>query len=105
MYRSGISSLVYMKDIRNSPRVFWIKPFSPFYETFKEKIELLISNGVVFHWWDKFLNPKGFKRIEDDIGPQVLTYEHLEIGFMVCLVPLSLSVVAFVFEAIKSFIH
>lgn len=62
----------------------------------------MIASGLIFHWWNSFIDPKGVKKVQDDIEPQVLTFEHLEIGFIFCLVPLALSIIAFFYEAIKS---
>lgn len=39
---------------------------------------------------------KSDKRKEiDEIGPQVLTMDHLGLGFLVCLIPLGLAIVLF----------
>lgn len=99
-FRSGQSSLTLLEEsyvVTGFSLAFW--PFSPFFETFNERILDLLSNGIIDHWFGEFENAQGFKRkVTVDIGPQVLTMEHLEIGFIFCLVAATFSVIAFMCE-------
>lgn len=96
-YRSGFPSLFPMKDIVvNSPMGFAFKQFSPFFESFNKKIGQLLDNGFVNELNKKLPsdNIKGF----DDIGPQVLSLDHLWLGFIACLIPLALAIIVFFVE-------
>lgn len=72
--------------------------FSPLVEVFNEKIYQLLASGVVSYWQYCLLYPTGLKKKLDEIGPQVLTMEHLSVGFLVCLCPFILSIFVFVCE-------
>lgn len=73
--------------------------FSPLYEEFNQKIEEMISAGLTDYWIKKCFNPRGrTRKPPEDIGPQVLTLEHLEDAFFVSLMPLIVSVVSFIIE-------
>lgn len=71
------------------------KPYSPFYETFNAKIGLLNSNGYSSQTEKNFLNPLGFTRHDDEIGPQVLTLDHLGVAFLISLCPLLIATLVF----------
>lgn len=71
---------------------------SPYYETFNNKIGRMVSNGVVRRWMRYMRNPKGIKRTKEEIGPQILTLDHLGVGFLACTIPLALGIIAFIFE-------
>lgn len=70
-----------------------IRAFSPLYETFNEKLDQMLSSGLVQKFLKEIMSRR--KDIEDDIGPQVLTLEDLGVAFQVCCIPLILSVIAF----------
>jgi len=70
------------------------KPFCPFFETINSKIDQLISAGIISHWIKK----RDIKIKFDEIGPQVLTWEHLVLGFAACMIPLIIGIVVFVCE-------
>lgn len=99
IYRNGRSSLTimegYSKTLSNGLSLKW---FSPFNEIINDIVVNLQSSGLVERDIQNFMNPKGIKRKIDDIGPEVLTFEHLEIGFIFCLFPLFLSLIAFIGE-------
>lgn len=109
-YRSGTSSLLVVDE---SIHLLFVgmefKLFSPFLEAFNEKIDWMISSGLPQFWHNNFVNPRNLKRIPEEIGPQVLTMDHLEIAFKVCLSPLILSVFVFVVEvcvaSLKNFVR
>lgn len=101
-YRSGVSSISLLPDENLSSEFMGLafRPYSPFFETFDEKIDQLISSGLTAHWFKNYINPKGLKRVAGVIGPQMLTMEHLTIGFQICLVMLMLSFIVFTLELI-----
>lgn len=97
IYRSGHSSLSILDEkLRNLYIGFSFKHFSPFYEILNEIVGHLSSSGLIHRWND--LNPKSRKKEFEDIGPQVLTMEHIAIGFQTCLIPFLLSIIVFVIE-------
>lgn len=99
-YRSGVTSLfVLQENVFNHPLGFGFKPFSPLFETFNDKIGRLIASGATNQMFEEYSLPAISKR-NDAIGPQVLTMEHLEIGFIACLIPLGCAVVIFFTEIV-----
>lgn len=78
--------------------MFW--PLNPFFDYFNQILGELEAGGFLIYWRKNEINPQGFKRKLEEIGPQVLTMEHLEIGFLVCLFPFGISAIVFVFEII-----
>lgn len=104
-YRSGFSSLFKLKEsfitVFNSIRH---EPFNPFYESINTFLGDLAAGGFLNYWEQLLLNPRGFEIKIDKIGPQVLTMDHLLVGFKICLVPLIVSMLVFLVEiAIKCF--
>lgn len=76
------------------------RPFNPYFEILNEKISELISAGIVQHTYRNLTRMDIMRNVDDDIGPQVLTMEHLEIGFLICLVPLICAALAFLIEVL-----
>lgn len=76
------------------------KPFSPFIDILNKKIGELAAGGLINYWSDSMLNPKGIKQSIEEIGPQVLTMDHLAIGFLFCAIPFILCFVALVSEIV-----
>lgn len=102
--KTGQSSILLLKEtFRNLFIGLTFKDFSPFYETLGEKIGEMSSAGLIGLWWTREFQNNDRKRVVDDIGPQVLTMEHLEIGFTICLVPLTLSVIVFIGELLVKY--
>ena len=68
------------------------KEYSPFFETCNEIKGSLESNGIM----EKFRQNNKILRIEpEELGPQVLTMDHLRLGFLACLIVAAVSVAAF----------
>lgn len=102
-YRSGFSSLEMLEEtVATTPAGLMFRVFSPLVEIFNEKSHQLFAEGFITYWYDNMFNPKGFTRKPEHIGPQVLTMEHLRVGFLVCLCPLLLSLIAFFVELLFS---
>lgn len=69
-----------------------------FIQTLAKKLQQFVEAGLLDYnsryWFDK-TDPK---RVEVETGPQVLTLNELEAGFVVCMVPLAISIIAFGLE-------
>jgi hypothetical protein len=81
----------------------------PYTATFMDKVDEMISSGLVQKWHDKnFAVVKNAKQFKEDVEPQVLTVEHLWIGFLAFVILLTLSVLVFLLElawkALRSFV-
>ena len=96
-YRSGTTSLTYMEE--NSKLVYTGIVFndsSPFIEVYNEKLGWLKTGGLLDYWkLYEYLPPK-----LEEIGPQILTLDHLRVAFLLCFAPLSLCFAAFIAEFI-----
>lgn len=72
---------------------------SPFYEEVNKKLDQLSSSGLLEYWYQNFLNPRRKRLMKaEEVGPQVLTIEHLGICFLLWLIPLTCSLVVFLGE-------
>lgn len=92
LYRSGFSSLEVLKEtVRNVYFGLWFKAFSPFNEILNDRILRLFDGGIIQYWTNYRLDPKSIKKVAEDIGAQILTMDHLEIGFIVCLIPITIA--------------
>lgn len=89
----------------------WIDPYSlafprnhKFYEAFDEKIHQLWTYGLIERYlsaYQKFGDKKFYKKFRHlylTDGPQVLTMKHLEAGFVICLIAVAFSLLAFAME-------
>lgn len=95
-YRSGISSITLLEEnMISTPMSHYFPAYSPLFEIFNEKIHQLLAGGFFFYWDENYYNSKLYVNKPEEIGPQVLTMEHLKVGFLVCLCPLILSIVIF----------
>jgi hypothetical protein len=98
-YRSGVSSIKILEEkVETYFEVFIFMPSNPFFDYFNQIIAELAAGGFLSYWRKLEINPKGLKRKIDEIGPQVLTMEHLMVGFQICLVSFAICVIIFVFE-------
>lgn len=107
-YRSGVTSILTLKETVNSFHTgVYFQPFDPFLEHYNKFLEEIQNTGLLSYWYYLVLNPKGLKMKLDEIGPQVLTMEHLMVGFQVWFSALMTSVIAFIAEigwkCLKSF--
>lgn len=99
--REGRMSLKFLEeDLRLEPIVISLKKFLPFLEEIKNQFQLLFEAG--YKEGGDNINSKDFQRYHENIDaavpPLVLNMDDLGIGFVVCLIPLALSVVVFVCE-------
>lgn len=77
-------------------------PFHRFFEDFEEKTQQLITAGIVNYHLDSWIHNDDKKKFEHLYaylkGPQVLTMAHLEAGFVIWLVSVSLAIFSFLLE-------
>lgn len=74
------------------------KGVGPYSEILDKKTVQLLESGLSALWINEILHVDGIKRGPEDIGPQVLTLEHLAIGFIFWLIPLALTIPVFLLE-------
>ena len=101
-YRSGETSLTLLEE--DYVMIYFgmvFKPFSPFFEIFNEVLGRMEANGLMQLYRESFYFFAQKRKLED-IGPQILTMDHLRVGFLACCVPLILSVIAFIGEKVWS---
>lgn len=101
-FRSGLSSLRLLQEtLRFSMAGISYEVHHFFTEQFERTLPYLQASGLVNYWIQNNRNAKSFSNQPIDPGPQVLTLEHLEIGFKVCLIPLFMATVCFIYEIIN----
>lgn len=84
---------------------YGFKPFSPFYETFKDMFGQLVTLGFSSSMELQLPLPPN-KRTEDlEIGPQILTMDHLGLGFIACLIFMGLATVVFFMEVTVNYLN
>jgi hypothetical protein len=80
--------------------------YVPYSEAFKDKIDQMISNGLIKRFHDKTYNVEtSKKRFVEEVEPQVLTVYHLKLGFLAVLICLALSFAVFLTEVIVNAIY
>ena len=95
-YCSGTTSLNIMDEAYKTAYAgVPYKKLSPYVEVFNEILAKMEPNGMM-EYWRRF---KSFSTTKiEQIGPQVLTLDHLKIGFLACCIPMVLAVIAFIGE-------
>lgn len=94
----GITSLKLMKQFTGFRPLSFSFPHSHFLiEEYNEIIRRLRDSGIINFWYELFIRKN--EKVEA-FGPEVLTLDQLRVGFIACLIPLSMSFVAFVCELI-----
>lgn len=105
-FRSGFSTLISLKERFSSKFVGLAFPsFSPFYESFNELIRRMIQAGLMEYWNEGIINPRGLIKKVDEIGPQVLTLDHLDIAFKIIVIAIVVSVACFLTEITLTRLH
>ena len=99
-YRSGTTSMKYLDQCYKMVYVGVVfKKLSPIMKVFNERSAMMESNGLMEYW--RRFNEYTTTKIEE-IGPQVLTMDHLQIGFLACCIPMILAIIAFSGEFVWS---
>lgn len=103
--RDGKMSFKFLEEeLRDVFVTFSMTLSSPFFEEFESKIQRLVEAGIC----PKKLNGKNVEdflrpgKLESKVPALVLNMDDLAIGFLICSVPLVLSVVAFICELAMS---
>lgn len=100
--RSGVPSFVLLDDevLFTHHYEFKYRSGVAFKKDFDRKTTQLLEGGFVARWFANNLYGDGvkIKRTAEEIGPQVLTMDHLAIGFIVWLIPLTFSLIVFAYE-------
>ena len=101
-YRSGTTSVVVLEeDYKLLYAGMMFRAFCPYLEIYNQILGMMESNGQMEYWRQNFYYPPSPPKPED-IGPQVLTMDHLRIGFLACCIPAVLSIFAFIGELVWS---
>jgi len=105
LYRDGdVSFKILSENVLTILMSQVFKPFSPFYESINNKVDQLITSGIISHW----IKEEKLEIKFDEIGPQVLTWDHLYLGFAACMICLAIGFVIFLCELcqpkVKSFL-
>lgn len=87
------------ENLASTSLVMLCLKFSTFFAKFNEKIGRMISSGLIKYWIDECLAKDS--EAAADVGPQVLTIDHFEVGFYVCFIPMVFGAFAFIAEIIK----
>lgn len=70
---------------------------------FDQKFQRLVSGGIIdYHFKNYFELPKPPKK---NAGPKVLTFDHLEAGFVIWLVSIIIAMTSFICEWIRTLIE
>lgn len=102
-YRRGATSLLCLDEVwKTYPFGLLFPAFSPFYEEFNAHIIQMNTAGLTIFWEHEELAKYGstieMNKKPDDLGPQVLTMEHLEVAFIACVIPMAVSILTFTIE-------
>ena len=96
-YRSGKTSLQFLDEpykLVYSGVVF--KKSGSFVEVFNEMVAKMEPNGLMERW-RRF---ESYSRTKfEEVGPQVLTMDHLKLGFLACCISMVLAIIAFIGES------
>lgn len=96
-YRTGTTSLQLLDK-----NVFYLfgglrfKPFNILFKNLNEKTSRLFEAGFSNYWITYVKEMR-----TDKIGPEVLTMDHIGIGFITCLIPLAIAFVVFLTELVS----
>lgn len=78
-----------------------------FWQILATKLQQLVEAGLIDYNMRLWIDVINIKRWKVESGPKVLTLEELEAGFVICLISIVISAVAFCFEwliTLKTFI-
>lgn len=106
-FRGGKMSVKFLDEqLRVAIVSVSIKKFSWFFEELNDKTQRFIEGGFMKRFTSDASEyfTAGNKAFDDDAPALSLIMEELKIGFLVCLVPLTLAAVAFVCEIAMPFI-
>lgn len=98
LHKSQLPKLLNYRFMLES-RALQFTPLDPFFDVFDRKLQQYIEAGLINYNVAKYrqkLEPDKCENCEEPFA--VLTLGELEAGFVVCLLPLALSIFVFFFE-------
>lgn len=105
-YRNGKSSIEVSEEVMVDSQMitFPTRSFSPFFEICQDRIQRLVEAGIrPQRVAGRMVTAEENESLfDEEIPALVLSMEDLGIGFEVCLIPVALSVLVFVFEVLYS---
>lgn len=105
-FRNGKSSIEISSEIKLASTLvdFPVRVHSPFLKIFEESVQVLTEAGICPRRLAADILPQHFidEVFDEEIPTLVLSMEDLGVGFEVCLIPLALSLVVFIFELVYS---
>jgi hypothetical protein len=87
------------KDLTKT-KIFAFPQNHPFYKVFEEKIQQMVTGGILEHIindYNSSVNPKRFAHLNVE-KVQPINVEHLEAGFVIWLISLVFPIIAFMIE-------
>lgn len=97
----GKMSLKFLNEnLKTAFMTFSMKPFSPFFEKFESIIRRLVEAGICPERLGGQKAEYLPQKIDKELPAMVLTMDDLAIGFAICLIPLTFSVLAFICESL-----
>lgn len=101
IYRRGVSSLSHLPERISAVSHGYSFPlFSPFFDTFNVIIIRMFDVGLSIYWNQRLFYPKDAMIKVDELGPEVLTMEHLDIAFKIIMVAMAISCLSFLAEIV-----
>ena len=99
-YRSDVSSVDILEEGFHTQHLGIPLPaYSPWIEEFNDKILKFQASGIFpYVHFRHFLINLSYHKKNGAIPPQVLTLDHLFVGFQICGIPMALSTFAFILE-------
>lgn len=100
-YRRGVTSLSSLPQRLSAlSHGFTFPMFSPFFDTFNVIIIRMLDSGLGNFWFQRTFYPKGNIRKVDEMRPEVLTLEHLDVAFKIIMVAMAISCLSFLAEIV-----
>lgn len=97
--RTMPSSTLLAENTYTVPFYFPLPSALPYSKVFREKIDHLISSGIIQKWHDEFfLVEQNSKKYEGEKEPEILSVNTLRYGFYAYLIALTTSVLVFIGE-------
>lgn len=98
-YKSGSPSLSFSTDLHSTYLVaLAFTPFDPFFDEINAAVVGMFESGIMSHIQQGFFNGTRIKSAIYETPTINLSMEHLEIGFIICMLSMTSSIVAFSFE-------
>lgn len=102
-FQSGQGSLHRLREIAKVSHFgAWFYRFNPFFDQMNELIGRMVSGGLFRKWLSENREENKLRSKIEDIGPEILTMDHMEVAFIASLLPLTLALTAFFVEI---FVH